>query len=425
VSWSVGERLLLLQAVEHFGPHAWSDVAEAVRVVSVRLALTPSSTGAATSNSKMKTKGSASWPTATACKDMFEQLSLQHENLDAHAAQLKSTFVAEQRRRIAQLELDVSNLQTRLAAAKSTAVADESNEHNENVLVDIETEEPVAVPAAVAVAVVPPPPPAPVVVIDTVPALATTPAAAAAVPTRRGRRRSGEEAAVAQPTPTSRGSSRVASRAASPSPSPLPLPVVAQQTPAPLDEPAAAERGEVSESNAAVSAAAASTPSAAAKRSTPHRAAAPQSDPLAVILRALMKDERASWFIDPVDASVAGQYNEVIREPLHLRAIALSLEQDPAPSAEHVWAALLHVFYNAFVFNDPQSEVFQSAHELRCIAAKLMLPHLPPHAASYASALAALSPVHRADGHEVDLRMPKLPKDATKGATPNSQKRKR
>jgi hypothetical protein len=327
---------------------------------------------------------------------MFEQLSLQHENLDACAAELAATFSADLRRRAGQLEVDARALHARLAAVKAAPVVticatDETHEH-----VDIETDEPPLPPPVIAPT--PPPPQQPT--------------------TRRARRRSGhDEPSEPTPTaPTSRGSSRVASRAASPTPSPLPGAPPAGDD---VDAGHSPTAPSATATATAVAGAATATPAAvtpSSKRSTPHRAAAPQSEPLAVIVRTLMQDERALWFRDPVDPAVATEYNDVIREPLHLRAIALALEQEPPPSAEHVWAALLHVFYNAFVFNDPQSAVFQSAHELRCIAAKLILPHLPAHAATYASALAALSPLHTADGHEVELRMPK---------TPSSAKRKR
>jgi hypothetical protein len=371
--WSAGERLLLLQAVEHVGPHAWTEVADAVRTVLQRLSV----------------KSTAALEAAS-CREMFEQLSLQHENLDAAAAALAAAVSADLRRRAEQLEVDARALHARLAAVKAAPVvticaADETHEH-----VDIETDEPPPV-------VAPTPPPQ----------------QQQQPTTRRPRRRAAhDEPSEPTPTaPTSRGSSRVASRAASPTPSPLP----------PGDDvdaghsPTALSAATTTTTAAVAAAAATATPAAvtpSSKRSTPHRAAAPQSDPLAVIVRTLMQDERALWFRDPVDPAVATEYNDVIREPLHLRAIALALEQEPPPSAEHVWAALLHVFYNAFVFNDPQSAVFQSAHELRCIAAKLILPHLPAHAATYASALAALSPVHTADGHEVELRMPKAPSSA-------------
>jgi hypothetical protein len=36
-SWSAGERLLLLQAIEHFGPHAWGSIAKAVRSAASRM----------------------------------------------------------------------------------------------------------------------------------------------------------------------------------------------------------------------------------------------------------------------------------------------------------------------------------------------------------------------------------------------------
>lgn len=375
LEWSAGERLLLVHAVEHFGPHAWAEIAEAVRV-----------TAGVMSEHKQRP---LAFYSADNCKELYEQLSLEHENLDAHAAQLSARFLDDLRRRVALLDVDAAALHAQLAVAPEprpvsppTVVVTEAAAAAESAPVDIDTDEP------------PPQQQAPIV---------TTPAA------RRVRRRSGEDAAPTSSRGTSRGTSRVASRAASPSLSPLAAP--------PDESPVAAE--------SVVVAAAAEEPQqqqpapVVVKRSTPHRAAAPQSDPLAQIIRTLMHDERARWFVDPVDESVAGKYNEVIREPLHLRAIAVALEHAPQLSAEHVWAALLHVFYNAFVFNDPASEVFQHAHELRCIAAKLILPHLPAPAAEYARALASLSPVHTADGQVVELRMPKV---ASSGAT---AKRKR
>jgi hypothetical protein len=399
---------------------------------------------------------------------LFEQISLQHANLDAYTAKLRAAFLDELHRRLPLLELDAVQLHRKVALLPEPdnidAYAPEpiKREHvlppppqpqpqtqpqplsliapqlpqqlPEPVVVQPKPErvpspvvaveidnEPVAKKARTRASPTPPTikveikeTPTPVVVDDDAAAAVVAAAAAAdadvddggasanALPVaavRRNTRRRSPESSRA----TSRVASRVASRAASPTRGVSPSPSRGAS-----EAPTAATTSTTTTTttNTAKTSAAASD-AVVTKRSTPHRAAAPQSDPLANALRTVMQDERAKWFMDAVDASIVPTYNEVIREPMHLRAIAEQLEQNPKLPAEHVWASLLHVFYNAFVFNSPHSEIFQSAHELRCIAAGLLLPHLPPDAASFARSLVALNPVHNADGAVVELKKPK------------------
>jgi hypothetical protein len=49
------------------------------------------------------------------CKDLFEQISLQHANLDAYVAKLRASFLDELHRRLPQLELDAIQLHRKVA----------------------------------------------------------------------------------------------------------------------------------------------------------------------------------------------------------------------------------------------------------------------------------------------------------------------